>query len=83
MGIVEVGDITPVVRCGHRVTLFLEDTGDQGMLAETRGAHQIEIVTLVVHSDPESDSLQGPLLADAGAQSNVSPARVLEAVLQE
>jgi hypothetical protein len=66
--IVEVGDIAPVVRCRRRVTPLFEGACDQGVLAEPRAAHQVEVVALVIHADTEPDGLHGPLLPDVGAQ---------------
>ena len=65
LGVVEVGDVAPVVGGGGFAAPLGQDALDQGMLAEAGGAHQVEVIAPVGETDAEVNGLQRPLLTQA------------------
>ena len=68
LGVVEVGDVTPVVRGGGFAATLGQHALDQGMLAEAGGAHEVKVVAAVGQADTQVDGLQRSLLTQAGRQ---------------
>lgn len=67
LGVVEVRYITPVVRGRGLAAALLQEALDEGVFAEAPRTHQIEVIAPVGDVYPQSDGLERPFLAKAGA----------------
>ena len=64
----EVVDVAPVAGARHLTGLLFEQLADDGVLAQPRRAHHVEVVALVTDADAEVQGAQRPLLAEAAGQ---------------